>query len=418
VVDAIIVGARPAGAASAMLLARRGYRVLLVDKAAFPSDTLSTHQIQLTGVARLKRWGLLEQLEAAGTPAVREARFHAGPYHLAGRYPRFEGADAIYGPRRTVLDALLVKAAEAAGAEVRQRFAVSELLFDGGRVTGVRGRDAGGAAVTETARLVIGADGKHSLVAQAVAAPVYDAHEPLTTGYYSYFEGLGLDHGEIYNLDRRVVGAWPTNDGLTMIVAVWPAGEFQRVRHDIEREFLAVMDQAPHLAERVRAGRRVERFYGTADLPNFYRKPFGPGWALAGDAGLTMDPVLAQGIADALRDAEMLAEAVDAGFSGRQPLDAALASFEQQRNAATQPMYQFNLDVAAMKPMAPEQDALFAALVKNPAGMSQFLGMLSGVVPVPAFFAPGNLFKLIGPLGMGRLAWRKARAPRQMAVMA
>jgi len=413
--DVIIVGARTAGAASAMLLARRGYRVLLLDKAAFPSDTLSGHLIQMPGIARLKRWGLLAQIETAGTPAVRQASLHTGTFHISGRYPTFEGVDALYAPRRTLIDNILVRAAVAAGAELRENFSVSELLWDGPRVSGLRGQAQGGQPAAEQARVVIGADGKHSLVAKAVNAPVYNEHAPLTTAYYSYFEGLPPDRGEIYNLDRRSVGLWPTNDGLTIIFVIWPAAEFQRVRHTIENEFLGALDPVPELAERVRAAKRAERFYGTADLPNFYRKPYGPGWALAGDAGLTMDPILAQGMSDAFRDAELLTEAVDAGLGGRQPLEAALAGYEQQRNAATGPMYQFNLDVAAMQPMAPEQRALFAALARKPEAASQFLGVLTGTVPINTYFAPGNLFKVIGPLGMTRMMLGRAMAPRQPA---
>jgi 2-polyprenyl-6-methoxyphenol hydroxylase-like FAD-dependent oxidoreductase len=215
-----------------------------------------------------------------------------------------------------------------------------------------------------------------------------------------------------------MVGLWPTNDGLTLVLVAWPVNEFQRIRHDIENEFLSVMDQAPELAERVRSAKRAERFYGTADLPNFYRKPYGPGWALAGDAGLTMDPIMAQGISDAFRDAELLSTAVDAGFGRRQPLETALAAYEQQRNAATRPMYQFNLDVAAMKPMAPEQAALFAALEHNPQAASQFFGVFTGAVPINRYFAPGNLFKIIGPLGMARVILQRATAPRPAALPA
>ncbi len=142
--DVIIVGARVAGSSTAMLLAGKGLRVLLVDRAAFPSDTLSTHQVQLPGGARLRRWGLLDQVVASGAPPAREVRFDAGSVVLQGRYPAFEGVDAVYSPRRTVLDALLLEAARAAGAEVREQFIVEELTVEDGRVTGIRGRAKGG----------------------------------------------------------------------------------------------------------------------------------------------------------------------------------------------------------------------------------------------------------------------------------
>src|SRR5215471_11655634 len=164
--DVIVVGTRAAGASTAMLLARNGYKVLAVDRAEFPSDTLSTHQVQLPGVALLKRWGLLEGVEASNAPAARHVRFDSGPVVLDGHFPCFEDADAVYSPRRTVLDRLLVDAARAAGVEVRENFSVDRLTIDSGRVTGIRGRmrNDGAATVTESARLVVGADGKRSLV--------------------------------------------------------------------------------------------------------------------------------------------------------------------------------------------------------------------------------------------------------------
>src|SRR5581483_5125769 len=307
VYDAIIVGTRVAGATTAMLLARQGMKVLAVDRASFPSDTLSTNNIQLPGVARLERWGLLGPIAAAGTPAIRRVRFDPGPVVLEGRYPAFEGADAVYGPRRTLLGTLLVEAAREAGAEVREPFVVDELTFADGRVTGVYGRSQGGGEAREQARLVVGADGKHSLVAKRVEAATYEQERPLSIGYYSYWEGVPLEGGEIYGRGRRLIGAWPTNDGLVMTYAAWPAGEFRAFRRDLEGNLLATLDLAGDLGERVRSGRRAERIYGSADLPNFFRVPFGPGWALVGDAGLTLDPITALGINDALRDAELLA---------------------------------------------------------------------------------------------------------------
>lgn len=171
--DVIVVGARVAGAATALLLARQGVWVQLIDRARFPSDTISSHQVQVPGVARLNRWGLLDTLRASGTPPTRRVRFDTGPVVLDGHFPAYQGVDALYSPRRTVLDAVLVDAARDAGAEVREMFRAEELTWSGGRVTGIRGSGRGGSPVTETARLVVGADGKHSLVASAVAAARY-----------------------------------------------------------------------------------------------------------------------------------------------------------------------------------------------------------------------------------------------------
>jgi flavin-dependent dehydrogenase len=191
--DVIVVGTRVAGASTAMLLARHGLKVLAVDRARFPSDTVSTHQIQVPGVARLQRWGLLDGVIAAGTPPVRRVRFDPGPVVLRGRLPIVDGADAIYSPRRTVLDALLVDAARAAGAEVRERFVVEDLVTADDRVIGVRGRTDGGATVQERARLVVGADGRHSLVARRVDPPIDREAPPCSVAVYTYWSGVRVD---------------------------------------------------------------------------------------------------------------------------------------------------------------------------------------------------------------------------------
>ena len=191
--DAIVVGARTAGSPTAMLLARRGYRVLVVDRAGFPSDTLSTHYIHQAGVAHLNRWGLLEQLTATNVPAARRLTFDLGPFALTGTPPPADGAEVAYAPRRRVLDKILLDAAATAGAEVRERFSVDELVRDGDRVVGIRGRAAGGATVTEKAPIVVGADGMRSFVARTVQAPAYDARPGLTCAYYTYWSGVPLD---------------------------------------------------------------------------------------------------------------------------------------------------------------------------------------------------------------------------------
>ena len=176
--DVIIVGARVAGSATALLLARAGLKVLVVDRAAFPSDTLSTHQVQVPGVARLARWGLLDAIMAAGTPPTRSVRFDQGAAAFTARVPACDGVDLMCSPRRTLLDKVLLDAARAAGAEVRENFITEDLLTDGATVTGIRGQEKGSPSVSEHARLVIGADGKHSTVARTVEAASYRVRPP------------------------------------------------------------------------------------------------------------------------------------------------------------------------------------------------------------------------------------------------
>jgi 2-polyprenyl-6-methoxyphenol hydroxylase-like FAD-dependent oxidoreductase len=410
--DVIVIGARVAGASTALLLARRGLRVLVVDRATFPSDTLSTHQVQVPGVARLRRWGFLDGVRAAGTPPATHVRFDTGPVVLRGRFPEFEGADAVYSPRRRILDTLLVDGARAAGAEVRERFAVDELVFDGDRVTGIRGRGAGGAAVTESATLVVGADGRHSSVAKVVRPPAYHVKPALSTAYYTYWSGVEVDGGEIYSRDcvKRMVGAWPTNDGLVMTYVAAPASAFGTFRADPEAAILAALDHCGDLGERVRAGERADRVFGTADTRNRFHRPHGPGWALVGDAGLVMDPVTGAGIADALRDAELLADAVAAGLDGGPPLDDALAGYHAARDAAALPMYEMTTDLASFAPPRPEQEMLLRALEGNRPEIDRFLSVLTGSTPAPEYFTARNMLRLIGVRGL----WQAARSRRKM----
>ena len=424
--DVIVVGARVAGSSTAMLLARRGLKVLVVDRASFPSDTLSTHQVQLPGIAKLRRWGLLERVAASGAPPTRHVVFDQGAVALDGHYPEFDGVDALYSPRRTVLDKLLVDAAREAGAEVREGFVVEELLADGGRVAGVRGREKGGVAAVERARLVVGADGKHSLVARTVGAATYHDKPVLSMACYTYWEGVDLAGGEIHGRGRRAAGLWPTNDGLVMSYVAWPIEEFPAFRADVEGGFHATLDLLGEAGERVRAGRRVERFRTSPDLPNHFRTPHGPGWALVGDAGLVKDPITGQGIGDAFRDAELLAEAVAAGLDGKraeeqlgieadaadldgQPLEAALAGYQQARDRAALPMYGFTAELASFGPPRPEQQVLFAALSRDQAETDRFLGVVTGAVPLEEYMQPRNLARIVGVRGMAKLALARLR---------
>jgi flavin-dependent dehydrogenase len=282
--DVIVVGARCAGSPTAMLLARNGYKVLVVDRATFPSDTISTHIVHPPGVASLRRWGVLDRLLATGCPPIDTYTFDFGPFTLSGA-PGTDETPVAYGPRRTLLDKLLVNAASEAGAEVREGFTVADVLIEDGRVTGIRGHGKDGQTVTEHARVVVGADGRHSLVARAVGAERYHEKPQLLCGYYSYWSGLEMDgRFETYVRPDRGFAAWPTNDDLTVLICGWPYAELEANRNDIEGNYLKMLELAPAFADRVRAAKREARYVGTA-VPNYFRKPYGPGWGVL--AGVT-----------------------------------------------------------------------------------------------------------------------------------
>ena len=394
--DVAVVGARCAGSPTAMLLARKGYRVVLVDRAAFPSDTLSTHFIHAPGVARLARWGVLDRVVASNCPPVMRYRLDFGPFALTGSPPPFHGVRTAYAPRRTVLDKILVDAAVEAGAELHENFTVEEVTVRDGHATGIRGHTRQGTSVTEQARFVIGADGRHSTVAQSVGAPIVREKPTAACAYYTYWSGIPLDRVELYPRDRRFAVAFPTNDGLVCTLLAWPRDEFHAVRADIEGQALKIVEALPGLVDRIRGGQRAERFMGTGDLPNFFRKAWGPGWALVGDAGYHKDPNLALGISDAFRDAERLASAVDAGLSGGRSLDDALSEYERERDETSAAPFELNFQLATLAPPPPEMQALFGALRDNQPDTDRLIGALVGTVPVPEFFSPANVARICG----------------------
>ena len=327
--DAIIVGARCAGSPTAMLLARKGYRVLVVDRATFPSDTVSSHIVHPLGAAALARWGLLDRLTATGCPPIHTYAFDFGPFTLSGS-PGTTDAPVGYCARRTVLDKLLVDAAVEAGADVREGFTMEELLIEDGRIVGIKGRSKGGEAVSERATVVVGADGRHSLVAEGVRPDQYHDRPPLLAGYYTYWSGLPIDgRFETYIRAHRGFAVAPTHDGLTLTVGGWPYAEFEANKKDVEGHFLKMFDLAPAFADRIRGAKREAPFAGAA-VPNFFRKPYGPGWALVGDAGYNKDPITAQGITDAFRDAELCATALDQTFSGARAFDDAMGDYQRR----------------------------------------------------------------------------------------
>jgi 2-polyprenyl-6-methoxyphenol hydroxylase-like FAD-dependent oxidoreductase len=398
--DAIVVGARCAGSPTAMLLARKGYRVLLVDRERFPSDTISTLAVWPHGAEILDRWGLLDRLAATGCPPIaRNMVFDLGPFALQGGVPDANGGRGGFCPRRTVLDKLLVDAAVESGVELREELAVEGLVWSDDRVVGLRGRRRGGGLFEERARVVIGADGVHSVVAKAVGAPEYDVKPALATYYYSYYSGFEADDVEQYVRDYEGAACFPTHDGLTLIAAVWPSRRFQEIRSDVEGHVRKIHETAPSVADRLQRARREDRWVGTAGVPNYFRKPYGPGWALVGDAGYAKDPITAQGISDAFIDAQSLSEALDAVFSGTRPFGEALADHHARRDRRVKPMYDFTGELATLAPPPPPMRQLFAALHGDRESTSQFFAALTGSLPLPSFMNPENIGRIVGRAG-------------------
>jgi 2-polyprenyl-6-methoxyphenol hydroxylase-like FAD-dependent oxidoreductase len=391
--DAIVVGARCAGSPAAMLLARAGHRVLLVDRATFPSDTISTHLIHPPGVAALAGWGLLDSVVATGCPPVETYAFDFGPFTIEGA-PGTDDAPVAYAPRRTVLDTLLVNAASDAGVEVREGFTVESLLVEEGRVVGIRGHAKGGATVSERAAVVVGADGRYSLVADAVGAEEYNEKPQLEVSYYTYWSGLHMDRRfETSIRPGRGFAAWPTNDDLTLVIVGRPFSAFAAMRKDVERTYLETLEIAPAFAERVRAAKREERFAGTA-VRGFFRKPYGPGWALVGDAGYNKDFITAQGIHDAFRDAELCAAALHEALSGTGAYEDAMGEYQTRRDRHVLPMYHFTNDLATLAPPPPERQQLLGAVAGNREAMDGFARVAAGVTSPADFFSDENVARI------------------------
>jgi len=341
--DAIVVGARCAGASTALLLARRGLHVLVVDRAAYGSDTLSTHALMRGGVVQLHRWGLLGRLRDAGTPVVRRTTFHYGDDLLAVDIKPRDGVDGLYAPRRTVLDALLVDAAVEAGAEVIHGVRAADVVRGpDGRVVGLTLENAGGAREA-FAGTVIGADGVRSAIAQRVGAETLRTARHATGTIYGYYENLPVDGYHWYYRPGISAGAIPTNDGRTCVFATVSDDRFaNELRFDLEAGHARVVRAcAPDLADALAGARRIGRMPGYPGIPGFLRRSHGPGWALVGDAGYFRDPLTAHGITDALRDAELLARAVAAGT------ERAFGEYQAARDDLVTPFFEVTDRIAS-----------------------------------------------------------------------
>jgi flavin-dependent dehydrogenase len=333
--DAVVVGGRVAGASTAMLLARAGARVALVDRALYGSDTISTHGLMRAGVLQLSRWGLLDKVIAAGTPPIRRTVFHyagAEPEQVSIRSTA--GVDALYAPRRRVLDPLLVDAAAEAGAEVRHEAPVTALLRDdNGRVRGIRTQGRSGGCVDLRATITVGADGIRSTIANEVGAPVVRRGSAQSAFLYRYYADARPVGYELGYAIGSAAGLIPTNDGLTCVFVGTTPTRMRALRRDgTEHAFGTLLAQtAPLLADQVASAQPIDRLHGWAGVPGFVRRSWGPGWALVGDAGYYNDPITMHGMTDALRDAELLTGEILAALTAEVPESVALARYQATR---------------------------------------------------------------------------------------
>jgi 2-polyprenyl-6-methoxyphenol hydroxylase-like FAD-dependent oxidoreductase len=346
------------------------------------------------GLTALRRWGLLDDLIGTGCPWLPSYTFDFGPLVITGTPRDADGTAGAYAPRRIVLDELVARAAEKAGAELRQGFSVTELIADGGQVTGVRGHARGGLEVSEYARVVIGADGVQSRVAGRVDAPRYREGPVLASACYAYWSGVPVTGARWMIRPNRGYGLIPTNDGLTLVLAAWPQSEVPQVKQDLQGNYLR--EVTPVLGGQLDGGRQETRVVGEG-VPNRFRRPYGPGWALVGDAGYAKDPVTAQGITDAFRDAELCASALDATWQGRRGYDEALGEYQRHRDERVLPMYEFTGQLGDLAvPPPPQMQQLLGAIAGHQEAMDEFASMFAGALPVPEFFDPAHIGSLIG----------------------
>ncbi|MGV9664289.1 NAD(P)/FAD-dependent oxidoreductase [Nocardia niigatensis] len=410
--DVIVVGTRVSGSPLAMLLARKGYRVLAVDRAQFPSDTPSTHYIHQAGLSLLETWGLLDRVVATGCPPVRHLNFTYTDIDIRGMAdPSTDGIDAVYCPRRTVLDKILVDAAGESGAEMIEGFTVTGLLRDGDRVAGIRGRVGDGPEQEFRARFVVGADGANSIVAKEVGAQVYEGSEAACFVYYSYYEGLDWGMNHRTGFGEQQFAAWPTNDDLYLVAVMRKRDRFREFRADPDAGVQEIVDQIdPELGARLRdTGKRAEPFRPMLYPDNYRRQSFGPGWALVGDAGYHKDPFTGWGITDSFKYAQLLADLADESLSGGRPFEETLPEYQRERDAQSASTYELTLSISELT-LTPYYDSVFRATSMSPDYIKKFFGLIAGLYPSEKFFGEQELAELYELVGFPEAARHVSKA--------
>jgi 2-polyprenyl-6-methoxyphenol hydroxylase-like FAD-dependent oxidoreductase len=367
--DVVVVGARCAGSPLGALLARNGLRVAVVERAAFPRDTLSTHVFQAQALAFLDRLGLTEQIRATGAYFVTRTRARMQDVEIDVPWPQRPGdVGGTASVRRFVLDPILAHAASDSGADVRMATKVTGLVRDADRVAGVRVVHDGQESVLK-ARLVVGADGRNSTVAHLVRARKYNVTANERFVYWAYFEEAtpGSDPPFlIQRWDERFMLCCPADSGLYQVIVLPELRELPRFREDLEGSFMEYAMSSPPVAQALSGARRVGKLFGMLRWEGFFREASGPGWVLVGDAGHFKDPSPGQGIQDAFRQVDELAPVIVDSISGSpQALDRALARWGDWRNEDAIEHYWFAVDLGKAGPMPTPQPEFTRRLLER-----------------------------------------------------
>lgn len=395
--DVVIVGGRCAGSAAAIALARRGRRVVVLDSTSFPSDTLSTHLLFTHHWAELERLGARDRVMKLGAPLHTRAGLGAPGIEVVGPSSVYEGLAAGGCVRRPGMDLALVETAREAGAEVRERVRITDLVSDhSGRASGVRFRLRDGSTGTISAKLVIGADGRRSTVARLVGARTHHLWPNQRMMAYAYYEDVHAD-------ERDVAMQWRDHDDL---VTVFPCDGEQLValqmppvrraddyRADPVATFDATIACIPPYAERLRGCRRVSKIRMSYSHPSYFRHSQGPGWALAGDSGHFKDPVTAQGIRDALRFGRLLGEAAAPHLDDPDRLDRALVAWELDRDAQCLPMYQWANLLGRDDAISPIEFTAYRWFAARPNGFTELADVFNRVRSPQQVFSPARVLR-------------------------
>ncbi|MGI9022544.1 MAG: NAD(P)/FAD-dependent oxidoreductase [Acidimicrobiales bacterium] len=397
--DAVVVGARCAGAPLATHLARAGLDVALVDRATFPSDTASTHIFQASGTAVLSRLGVVDRLLATGAPWLEIADFRLGDFAARIPWPT-EPSDV--GPglciRRPLLDTILVEAAQEAGATLHTATRVTDLVRQGQRVAGVVSRTDDGERRL-LAPLVVGADGRSSRVGRLVGARTYNVVPNERFGYWAYYEGATWSAPAsllMLRWEDRFVTACPTDSGLYMVGILPPLSEFRSFSAAVEASYDNYVSGCDRLDDVLPGARRVTRPRGMASFSGFFRESAGPGWVLLGDAGHFKDPSPGQGISDAFRQGERLAAAiVDAGgVAGA--TDEATSQWWRWRDRDAVGMHWFAHDLGAAGPVPIVLEEIVRGLSCEPDGLHRAIDVFNHRVLPAELLTPRRLFAAAG----------------------